>query len=76
MCFVVWPIDANEGRGDVYFEFCPIRHKDWLLEKGKDYSLKYRLLVFDGSVSSTGAEEYWQGFANPPKVEILNNLDD
>lgn len=66
----VWPMDANGGRGDVYFEFCPIRHTDWRLERGKDYSLKYRLLVFDGSVSAGEAERYWQAFANPPRVEL------
>lgn len=66
----VWPVDANGGRGDLYFEFCPIRHYDWMLEKGRDYSLKYRLLVFDGSISFEEAEVYWQDFANPPRVEI------
>jgi len=66
----VWPIDANGGRGDVYFEFCPIRHEDWSLEKGKDYSLKYRLLVFDGTLSPEEAEIYWQGFAKPPRVVV------
>jgi hypothetical protein len=66
----VWPIDANGGRGDVYFEFCPIRHNDWMLEKGKDYCLKYRLLVFDGAISPEEAETYWKGFAYPPRVEI------
>ena len=30
----VWPVDANNGRGDAYFEFCPIRHKDWALYPG------------------------------------------
>ena len=66
----VWPVNQNRGRGDMYFEFCPIRHKDWKLEKGRDYTLKYRLLVFDGSVSAEEAEMHWQGFANPPRVEI------
>ncbi|MFO7935534.1 MAG: DUF6807 family protein, partial [Bacteroidales bacterium] len=68
----VWPVDANRGRGDVFFEFCPIRHKDWKLDKGRDYTLKYRLLVFDGSLSAEEAEMHWQGFANPPRVEIVN----
>jgi hypothetical protein len=68
----VWPVNANGGRGDVYFEFCPIRHNDWMLEKGRDYTLKYRLLIFDGAVSYEEAELYWQGFAHPPKVEILS----
>lgn len=65
----VWPEDQN-GRGDVYFEFCPIRHKDWKLEKGNDYTLKYRLVVFDGKMSAEEAENYWQAFANPPRIVI------
>lgn len=68
----VWPEDIN-GHGDVYFEFCPIRHKDWKLEKGNDYTLKYRLVVFDGKMSPEEAENYWQAFANPPQIVIENN---
>ena len=67
----VWPLDANEGRGDMFFEFCPIRHKDWKIERGNDYTLKYRLIVFDGKMSPEEAENYWQAFANPPVVAIL-----
>lgn len=67
----VWPIDANNGRGDMYFEFCPIRHKDWKLEEGNDYTLRYRLIVFDGKMTIAEAENYWQAFANPPLVNIL-----
>jgi hypothetical protein len=66
----VWPVDANAGRGDVYFEFCPIRHKEWKLENGQDYSQKYRLLVFDGTLSQSEAEQYWQAFAFPPNVTV------
>lgn len=67
----VWPLDANGGRGDMYFEFCPIRHKDWKIEKGNDYTLKYRLIVFDGPMTALEAENYWQAFANPPQVTIV-----
>ena len=69
----VWPEDQN-GSGDVYFEFCPIRHKDWKLEKGNDYTLKYRLVVFDGKMTPEEAENYWQAFANPPKVVVDNGI--
>ena len=69
----VWPEDSN-GRGDVYFEFCPIRHKDWKLEKGNDYTLKYRLVVFDGKMTPEEAENYWQAFANPPKIVVDNGI--
>ena len=56
----------------MYFEFCPIRHNDWQLEKGKDYTLKYRLLIFDGELTKEEAESYWQAFANPVEVKIEN----
>ncbi len=69
----VWPEDQN-GRGDVYFEFCPIRHKEWKLEKGDDYTLKYRLVVFDGKMTPEEAENYWQAFANPPTIQIDNGI--
>ncbi len=67
----VWPENSNE-RGDLYFEFCPIRHQDWKLEKGKNYSQKYRLLVFDGELTETEAEQYWAAFAKPPTVVMSN----
>ncbi len=67
----VWPEDMN-GRGDMYFEFCPIRHKDWKLEKGNDYTLRYRLIIFDGKITPEEAENYWQAFANPPRVNVIN----
>lgn len=60
----VWPLDANGGRGDMFFEFCPIRHHEWKLEQGQDYTLKYRLVVFDGKMDVASAEKYWKNFAN------------
>jgi hypothetical protein len=65
----VWPEDIN-GRGDLYFEFCPTRHKDWKLEKAKNYSQRYRLVVFDGGLTKTEAEQYWTAFAKPPRVVV------
>lgn len=64
----VWPVDMN-GRGDVYFEFCPIRHKSWILEPGHIYRLKYRMLVYDGRVDKETAERIWTDFASPPAVK-------
>ncbi len=66
----VWPEDSN-GDGDMFFEFCPIRHKDWKLERGNNYTLRYRLVIFDGKMMPEEAENYWQAFANPPKINIL-----
>jgi hypothetical protein len=68
----VWPIDANAGRGDMYFEFVPIRHDDWKLEPKQNYTLKYRMIVFDGKMEAKTAEMYWNSFAANPKVEFVN----
>lgn len=67
----VWPKDANGGRGDLFFEFCPIRHGSWKIESQKIYNLKYRMLIFDGTLTVEQAEMAWQGFANPPKITII-----
>jgi hypothetical protein len=67
----VWPIDANGGRGDMFFEFCPIRHEEWQIEPNQDYELKYRMVVFDGELTADEAEAYWQGFANPLEIQVV-----
>ncbi|MCH5598074.1 PmoA family protein [Niabella ginsengisoli] len=65
----VWPENMN-GRGDVFLNFSPTKNKDWLLEPGKTYLLKYRFLIFDNKLSKNDAEEVWQSFANPPSLKI------
>lgn len=64
----VWPLDANGGRGDMYFEFVPIRHDEWKLEPKHNYTLKYRMVVFDGKMDSKTAEMYWNSFAAMPLI--------
>jgi len=66
----VWPLDANGGRGDMYFEFVPIRHESWKLEPKQNYTLKYRMIVFDGKMDAKTAEMYWNSFAANPKIEF------
>ncbi|MCX6321213.1 MAG: PmoA family protein [Bacteroidia bacterium] len=68
----VWPITENKGRGDVYFEFCPIRHKEWILNPGNVYRLKYRMLVYDGKIDKSIADRIWNDFAYPPAVKVLS----
>ncbi len=67
----IWPMDANGGRGDMFFEFCPIRHEEWKIEPDKTYELNYRMVVFDGELTAEEAEAYWQAFANPPQVQMI-----
>ena len=69
----VWPIDGNGGRGDMFFEFCPIRHEEWKIEPDKQYELRYRMVVFEGKLTKEEAEEYWQTFANPPQLKQIEN---
>src|SRR5690606_18869015 len=64
----VWPVDANGGRGNMFFEFCPIRHEEWKIEPDKAYNLKYRMVVFEGELSVEEAEAYWKNFAEQPVI--------
>ena len=67
----VWPLDANGGRGDMYFEFVPIRHDDWKLEPKNTYTLKYRMIIFDGKLDAETAEKYWNSFASNPTISQI-----
>jgi len=64
----VWPMDANGGRGDMFFEFCPIRLKGWLIEPKKEYVLRYRMIVYDGEINSETMETLWKNYVYPPIV--------
>lgn len=68
----VWPEDMNK-RGDVFLNFSPTKNMNWLLTPGKDYFLKYRLLVFNDNFSKEKAETAWQNFAKPPVIKIKLN---
>lgn len=61
----IWDENANGGRGDMFANFSPTKDKDWLLEPGKTYVLKYRLVVFNGKMDAVKAEAAWKYFANP-----------
>ena len=66
----VWPENANNGRGDLFFEFCPIRNKSWELVPGNEYVLRYRMLVYDGKIDANLSERLWNDFAHPPVVKV------
>ncbi|MFN2458487.1 MAG: PmoA family protein [Chitinophagaceae bacterium] len=65
----VWPEDMNK-RGDVFLNFSPTKNRNWLISPGKEYLLKYRLLVFNDAFSKEQAEAAWQNFAHPPLITI------
>ena len=66
----VWPLEVRQGRGDLYFQFTPIRDEEWKIEPNQHYTLKYRMIVFDGALNAETAEKFWNGFANLPLIEF------
>jgi hypothetical protein len=65
----IWP-ENQYNRGDMFANFCPTKDMDWLLKPRQNYSLKYRLLVYNGRLEKEKAESAWQYFAYPPKITI------
>ncbi len=63
----IWPEDSNNG--EMFGMFAPTKNKNWLLEPGKTYTLKYRFVVFNGHFNKEKAESAWQYFAMPPEVK-------
>jgi hypothetical protein len=65
----IWP-ENQYNRGDMFANFCPTKDMDWLLNPGRNYVLKYRLLVYNGKIEKEKAESAWYYFANPPEVVV------
>ncbi|MBX2966332.1 MAG: PmoA family protein [Cyclobacteriaceae bacterium] len=61
----VWDKKSTGGRGDVFVNFAPTKDKDWLLQPGNIYTLKYRLVVFNGKMTKEKAESAWVSFTSP-----------
>jgi hypothetical protein len=61
----VWP-DTTQGNGLFFFEFCPIRLNGWTLKPGHEYVLRYRMLIYDGTINPETAEILWKNFTQPP----------
>jgi hypothetical protein len=69
----IWPENANGNRGDMFANFSPTKDKDWLLQPGKKYTLRYRFIVFNREFTGQKAEAGWHYFASPPAVEVTKN---
>lgn len=67
----IWTLNTN-GRGDMFFSFAPTKDRDWLLEPGKTYVIKYRLIVFNGKFDAMKAETAWQQYQQNPVIKIIN----
>jgi hypothetical protein len=66
----IWDENANGGRGDAFINFAPTKNKDWELLPGKDYTLRYRVLAYEGEMTAERANRLWNDFAYPPSVTV------
>ncbi len=66
----MWDENSVGGRGEIFFQFTPIRHHDWMIEPNKSYTLRYRMIVYDGEITAEKAEEYWKAFAFGPIIHM------
>ena len=62
----IWPVQDKY----VYFQFCPIRHKEWEILPGNKYTLTYRILIYSGTITPEFAERLWRDFAYPPTIKF------
>lgn len=65
----IWP-ENQYNRGDMFANFDPTKDRDWLLEPGKNYVLKYRFVVFNNAFDKEKSESAWMFYATPPLVKI------
>ncbi|HEX6223194.1 MAG TPA: PmoA family protein [Chryseolinea sp.] len=67
----IWPEESNGG--EMFAMFAPTKTKDWLLEPGKTYELKYRFNVFSGHFTKEKAESGWQYYSTPATATVKMN---
>src|SRR6056300_1185713 len=60
----VWP-ENQYNRGDLFVNFATTKNTDWIMESGKTYTLRYRLVVYDGKIEPAHANEEWNLYAKP-----------
>ena len=66
----IWPTGSNNGIENVFVNFNPTQDRDWTLMPGQTYTLKYRMLVYDGLIKKNDAEVHWNDFAHPAQVMV------
>ncbi|NML37661.1 hypothetical protein HHL17_10700 [Chitinophaga sp. G-6-1-13] len=62
----VWP--ENMEGGELMLNYSPTKMKSWTLTNGNEYTLTYRVMVYDGDITPAEAEAAWKDFAFPPVV--------
>ncbi len=66
----IWQVGTRQGEGNVFVNFNPSQDRDWVLEPGNLYTLRYRMVIYDGDSNAINAEHYWNDYINPPTVTL------
>jgi hypothetical protein len=66
----IWDENSNGGRGDAFINFAPTKNKDWELQPGGHYILRYRVFAYEGKMTPKQANRLWNDFAYPPTIVI------
>ncbi|WP_161596891.1 DUF6807 domain-containing protein [Chitinophaga vietnamensis] len=65
----VWP--ENMEGGELMLNYSPTKMKPWQLTYGNDYTLRYRVMVYNGDITPAEADAAWNDFAFPPQVLLI-----
>jgi type 1 glutamine amidotransferase len=63
----VWNSDAARPR-DYFINFSPTMNTSWVLESGTEYTLRYRMLIFEGKMDQDEASLLWNDYSDPPAI--------
>jgi hypothetical protein len=55
--------DDKKSNGVTFVNFNPVQEKSWMFAPNKKYVQKYKLFVYDGSVTDAQAEKMWSDYA-------------
>lgn len=55
--------------GATFANFNPVQKNSWTLQPGKKYTQKYRLFVYDGTVTEKQAEKFWDDYAKTTSTD-------
>ena len=57
-----WNKESNNGFGNIFVNFCPIRNRNWILQAGREYVMRYRIITFDFKMDVDMAEKLWKEY--------------
>ena len=57
----IWPPDSHNGA--VFFNYVPIQESGFTLAPGKPQTMRYQIIVADGTTGSAKIEAAWKAYA-------------